>query len=103
MLMTKNTIAMLLAATLLAACGASDKAAPEPATASTGGSRQGDFGPPQGEPVNAVLTTPPEVPPPTNRHQPAKIIVELEVVEVDKQIAEGVTYTFWTFGGSVPG
>ena len=27
----------------------------------------GDFGPPQGEPIHAVLTSPPHVPPPTNR------------------------------------
>ena len=31
----------------------------------TGGSAKGDFGPPQGEPVEAVLTSPPHVPPPT--------------------------------------
>jgi nitrite reductase (NO-forming) len=29
--------------------------------------------------------------------------VELEVREVVKEIADGVKYTFWTFGGSVPG
>ena len=69
----------------------------------TGGSRKGDFGPPQGEPINAVLTSPPHVPPATNRNYPAKVIVELEVTEVDMEIAEGVTYTFWTFGGTVPG
>jgi len=69
----------------------------------TGGSLAGDFGPPQGEPVHAVLTSPPMVPPPTGRHAPAKVIVELEVQEVEKEISEGVTYTFWTFGGTVPG
>jgi nitrite reductase (NO-forming) len=103
--MMKNTIATILATALLfAGCGAADKATPAgtPAT-DTGGSRKGDFGPPQGEPVQAVLTSPPMVPPPTHRKAPAKVIVELEVVEVDKQIAEGVTYTFWTFGGTVPG
>jgi copper-containing nitrite reductase len=31
------------------------------------------------------------------------VIVELEVVEKELPIAEGVTYTFWTFGGTVPG
>src|SRR5262245_569198 len=69
----------------------------------TGGSAAGDFGPPQGEPVRAQLTAPPEVPPPTGRTAPAKVIVELEVREVQAPIAEGVTYTFWTFGGTVPG
>jgi len=63
----------------------------------------GDFGPPQGEPIKAVLTSPPEVPPPTGRHAPAKVIVDLEVHEIEKPIAEGVSYTFWTFGGTTPG
>ncbi|MEO8153656.1 MAG: copper-containing nitrite reductase [Rhizobacter sp.] len=63
----------------------------------------GDFGPPQGEPIRAVLTSPPHVPPPTNRTKPAKVIVELEVVEKEMQISEGVNYTFWTFGGTTPG
>jgi nitrite reductase (NO-forming) len=63
----------------------------------------GDFGPPQGPPVHAVLTSPPHVPPPTGRKAPAKVIVELEVVEQEMPISEGVSYTFWTFGGTVPG
>jgi len=29
--------------------------------------------------------------------------VELEVRETEKEISEGVSYTFWTFGGTVPG
>jgi nitrite reductase (NO-forming) len=69
----------------------------------TGGSAAGDFGPPQGEPVVAQLTSPPNVPAPTGRNAPAKVIVNLEVQEVQRPIAEGVTYTFWTFGGTVPG
>ena len=69
----------------------------------TGGSRKGDFGPPQGEPVKAVLTAPPLVPPPTGRNYPAKVVVELDVVEKVMPISEGVEYTFWTFGGTVPG
>jgi nitrite reductase (NO-forming) len=73
------------------------------ASADTGGSRKGDFGPPQGEPVQAILTSPPHVPPPTGRSAPAKVIVELEVIEKELPIAEGTTYTFWTFGGTVPG
>ncbi len=74
-----------------------------PAEQDTGGSRKGDFGPPQGEPIQAVLTSPPNVPPATGRDFPAKVVVNLEVREVDLPIAEGVTYTFWTFGGTVPG
>lgn len=69
----------------------------------TFGSAKGDFGPPIGEPVEAVLTDPPFVPPPIHRKEPKKIIVKLEVREVVKPIADGVNYTFWTFGGTVPG
>jgi nitrite reductase (NO-forming) len=99
---------LLLATTLLAACNdpARDppgKTADSAATADSGGSAAGDFGPPQGEPVHAVLTSPPNVPPATGRTAPAKVIVELEVREIEKEISEGVTYTFWTFGGTVPG
>jgi nitrite reductase (NO-forming) len=69
----------------------------------TFGSAKGDFGPPVGEPIEAVLTDPPMVPPPTNRKEPRKVIVRIEVREVVKQISDGVNYTFWTFGGTVPG
>ena len=80
---------------------ATDKAST--ADADTGGSAKGDFGPPQGQPIEAVLTSPPNVPPPTGRTAPAKVIVSLDVVEKDMEISEGVSYTFWTFGGTVPG
>ena len=63
----------------------------------------GDLGPPRGKPIKAILTSPPNVPPPTGRNYPAKVIVELEVIEKDMPISEGVSYTFWTFGGTVPG
>ncbi len=71
--------------------------------ADTGGSAAGDFGPPQGDPIQAVLTSAPDVPPPVDRNYPAKVIVDMEVRELDMEISEGVTYTFWTFGGTVPG
>ena len=37
------------------------------------------------------------------RTAPAKVIVTLDVIEKEMPISEGVTYTFWTFGGTVPG
>lgn len=51
----------------------------------------------------AVLTSPPEVPPPITRSNNTKVIVKLEVVEKKMKIADGVEYTFWTYGGTVPG
>ncbi len=75
----------------------------EATAASSGGSLKGDFGPPQGQPIDAILTSPPHVPPATGRTAPAKVIVKLDVIEKEMPISEGVTYTFWTFGGTVPG
>ncbi len=56
----------------------------------------------KGEEV-AILTDPPMVPPPIDRNHPTKVIVKLEVVEKVMKMADGVDYTFWTFGGTVPG
>jgi len=52
---------------------------------------------------NAVLTQAPNVPPPITRNYSTKVIINLEVREVTKSLADGVQYTFWTFGGDVPG
>jgi nitrite reductase (NO-forming) len=51
----------------------------------------------------AVLTSAPEVPPPISRNHPTKVVVRLEVKEVVKTLSPGVQYTYWTFGGDVPG
>mgnify|MGYP003624428852 FL=1 len=51
----------------------------------------------------AVLTAPPSVPPPITRKNATKVKVQLEVKEFTAPISEGVDYTFWTFGGTVPG
>ncbi len=51
----------------------------------------------------AKLTIAPNVPAPITRETEAKVIVNLETIEVVGRLADGVEYTFWTFGGSVPG
>lgn len=51
----------------------------------------------------AKLTKPPQVPPPITRKHATKVVVDLETVEVTKRLADGVEYTFWTYGGNVPG
>jgi len=51
----------------------------------------------------AVLTDAPLVPPPIARKHATKVIVNLEVKEVQGRLADGVQYTFWTYGGKVPG
>ena len=95
--MKRSLLPMVIATTLLMLTAAK---AIDP---DSGGSAAGDLGPPQGEPVHATLTSPPLVPPAITRKTPAKVIVDLEVREVEKEISEGVKYTFWTFGGTVPG
>ncbi len=95
--------AALLLALDLSACDRSTEAPAKAEAADTGGSLNGDFGPPQGQPIDAILTLPPNVPPATGRKVPAKVIVKLDVIEKEMAISEGVTYTLWTFGGTVPG
>jgi nitrite reductase (NO-forming) len=51
----------------------------------------------------AVLTDAPAVPPAIKRDHATKVVVHLEVKEVEGRLADGVAYTFWTFGGKVPG
>jgi nitrite reductase (NO-forming) len=51
----------------------------------------------------AVLTQAPNVPPPITRTYSTKVVIDLEVREVTKNLADGVEYVFWTFGGNVPG
>ena len=51
----------------------------------------------------ANLSSPPKVPSPITREHNTKVIVKLEVIEKKMEIAKGVEYTFWTFGGTVPG
>jgi nitrite reductase (NO-forming) len=58
---------------------------------------------PEGPGILAELTDAPYVPRPIDRDHPAKVIVRIEVIETVKEIADGVHYTFWTYGGNVPG
>jgi FtsP/CotA-like multicopper oxidase with cupredoxin domain len=53
--------------------------------------------------VKATLLAPPLVPPPIARRGPALVLVDLETTEEKGTLASGVEYTFWTFGGTVPG
>jgi nitrite reductase (NO-forming) len=71
------------------------------------GGSQGAVGEAKEEPLRgeetAILTHAPEVPPPITRKHPTKVIVNLEIKEVEAELAPGVRYVFWTFGGKVPG
>lgn len=51
----------------------------------------------------AELTDPPFVPKPVGDRQAAKLKVELEIIEEEGEMVDGVRYMYWTFGGTVPG
>ena len=51
----------------------------------------------------AILTAAPQVPAPITRDYPVRMIVNLDTTEEVGRLADGVEYTFWTFGGTVPG
>lgn len=84
-------IALLLGAALLTGCGKDEVGA-------AGGKPETIKGEEE-----AILTHAPNVPPPITRKHATKVIVNMEVREVVKELAPGVEYTFWTFGGNVPG
>jgi nitrite reductase (NO-forming) len=49
------------------------------------------------------LTFAPQVPAPVGRRGPKRFVAQLETREIRGVLADGVEYTFWTFGGRVPG
>lgn len=53
--------------------------------------------------INAQLTSPPHVPDPIGSRPAKQVVVDMEILEQEGQMANGVSYIYWTFGGSVPG
>ncbi len=51
----------------------------------------------------AELTAPPLVPAPVGKRKAQKLIVEMEIIEMEGEMTDGVRYVYWTFGGTVPG
>lgn len=61
----------------------------------------------EGEAASAVgqsiVRDPTDLPPPISARAPQNVRVDLETLEIEGQLADGTTYTYWTFGGKVPG
>ena len=55
------------------------------------------------EKVEAKLTAPPFVPEPIGNRPAQKLIVDMEILEKEGEMTDGVKYIYWTFGGTVPG
>ncbi|MGB1037234.1 MAG: copper-containing nitrite reductase [Bacteroidia bacterium] len=51
----------------------------------------------------ADLTAPPLVPAPVGDRPAKKLLVDMEILEQEGEMTDGVSYVYWTFGGSVPG
>jgi nitrite reductase (NO-forming) len=58
--------------------------------------------PPQGV-ERAQLALAPDVPPPIARNYATRVILDVEIKEHVKELADGVPYTYWTFGDETPG
>lgn len=78
------------------ASGAPAAAAPQPQTSTVPA--------PTAQPAPNVGPLPvPKVAPPITRTTPTLVKYEIETQEVTAMLDDGVAYTFWTFGGTVPG
>ncbi len=53
--------------------------------------------------VSNVARDPSDVPPPIDRSQPTTVSFTLTTEEVTAELADGTTFSFWTFNGTVPG
>lgn len=50
-----------------------------------------------------IVRDPTDLPAPLQPREPQTVRVDLEAVEVEGQLADGTTFTYWTFNGAVPG
>ena len=50
-----------------------------------------------------VVRDPTDLPAPLEIREPTTVIINLEAVEVEGQLADGTTFTYWTFNNAVPG
>ncbi len=53
--------------------------------------------------VPNVARDPADIPPPITRNKPTTVKITLTFKELTAELADGTTYTFWTFDGTVPG
>jgi nitrite reductase (NO-forming) len=51
----------------------------------------------------SIIRSPTDLPVAVGKREPQTLKVDLETIEVTREIAEGSTYHYWTFNGQVPG
>jgi len=50
-----------------------------------------------------IVRDPTEIPAPIGERGPKTVRIDLETVEIEGQLADGTTFSYWTFNGKVPG
>ena len=50
-----------------------------------------------------VVRDPTDLPAPLSTREPETIRIDLEAIEIEGQLADGTTFSYWTFNGRVPG
>jgi len=50
-----------------------------------------------------IVRDPTDLPGPLAAREPQVVRIDLEAIEVEGQLADGTTFTYWTFNGAVPG
>jgi nitrite reductase (NO-forming) len=84
--------------------GGTEPAADEPAVASSAPATTPTVAPTATPaPVTAARLPQPSVAPPVGQRGPQTVQVSLEAREVTGMLADGIGYTYWTYGGTVPG
>ena len=53
--------------------------------------------------IEHPIVQPPNVPRPIGNRGASKVVVEMEIIEKEMEMSDGVSYLFWTFDGTVPG
>lgn len=51
----------------------------------------------------SIARTPTDLPSPNGEREPQIVRIHLEAAEIEGRLADGTTYTYWTFNGRVPG
>ena len=90
----KNLAALFLCAPLIMSCGAQNGAE---------NNSVDSMAIPVSETIEAELTAPPFVPAPVGNRAAKTLTVNMEIIEKVGTMTNGVTYNYWTFGGTVPG
>jgi nitrite reductase (NO-forming) len=89
----RGVITAVLLVSLLTSCNSNEKKSQDidPAKIAISGT------------MEAEMTAPPFVPAPVGNRPAKKLIVNMEILEQEGTMTDGVKYNYWTFGGSVPG